>query len=67
VPNPYSVNLYENIQKLKLDVSQIAALHGQALSRSLTAHCNWTGSDAIAHPCGGADAASREQRPNGKE
>ncbi|MBF6648468.1 MBL fold metallo-hydrolase [Methylobacter sp. BlB1] len=28
VPNPYSVNLYENIQKLKLDVGQIAALHG---------------------------------------
>jgi hypothetical protein len=28
VPNPYSVNLYENIQKLKLDVDQIAALHG---------------------------------------
>ena len=27
-PNPYSVNLYENIQKLKLDVDQIAALHG---------------------------------------
>jgi glyoxylase-like metal-dependent hydrolase (beta-lactamase superfamily II) len=27
-PNPYSVNLYENIQRLKLDVSQIAALHG---------------------------------------
>lgn len=27
-PNPYSVNLYENIQKLKLDVGQIAALHG---------------------------------------
>ncbi len=26
--NPYSVNLYENIQKLKLDVNQIAALHG---------------------------------------
>lgn len=26
--NPYSVNLYENIQKLKLDVDQIAALHG---------------------------------------
>jgi len=26
--NPYSVNLYENIQKLKLDVGQIAALHG---------------------------------------
>jgi glyoxylase-like metal-dependent hydrolase (beta-lactamase superfamily II) len=27
-PNPYSVNLYENIQKLKLDVAQIAGLHG---------------------------------------
>ena len=27
-PNPYSVNLYENIQRLKLDVKQIAALHG---------------------------------------
>lgn len=27
-PNPYSVNLYQNIQKLKLDVNQIAALHG---------------------------------------
>ncbi|WP_333874027.1 MBL fold metallo-hydrolase [Methylobacter sp.] len=26
--NPYSVNLYQNIQKLKLDVGQIAALHG---------------------------------------
>jgi len=26
--NPYSLNLYENIQKLKLDVGQIAALHG---------------------------------------
>jgi hypothetical protein len=28
MPNPYSVNLYENIQRLKLDVKQIAALHG---------------------------------------
>jgi glyoxylase-like metal-dependent hydrolase (beta-lactamase superfamily II) len=27
-PNPYTVNLYENIQKLKLKVDQIAALHG---------------------------------------
>lgn len=27
-PNPYSVNLYENIQKLGLDVDKIAALHG---------------------------------------
>ncbi|PKD40969.1 MBL fold metallo-hydrolase [Methylomonas sp. Kb3] len=26
--NPYSLNLYETIQKLKLDVGQIAALHG---------------------------------------
>lgn len=28
VPNPYSVNLYQTIQKLKLDVAQIAGLHG---------------------------------------
>ena len=27
-PNPYSVNLFENIVRLKLDVAQIAALHG---------------------------------------
>jgi glyoxylase-like metal-dependent hydrolase (beta-lactamase superfamily II) len=27
-PNPYSVNLYENIRKLKLDVQTIAGLHG---------------------------------------
>lgn len=27
--NPYSVNLYDNIKKLKLDVEQIAALHGE--------------------------------------
>jgi glyoxylase-like metal-dependent hydrolase (beta-lactamase superfamily II) len=26
--NPYSLNLYENIQNLKLDVDQIAGLHG---------------------------------------
>ena len=31
-PNPFSVNLYENIQKLKLDVKQIAALHGPRLA-----------------------------------
>lgn len=30
-PNPYSVNLYENIQRLKLDVEKIAALHGPRL------------------------------------
>jgi glyoxylase-like metal-dependent hydrolase (beta-lactamase superfamily II) len=30
-PNPFSVNLYENIQRLKLDVRQIAALHGPRL------------------------------------
>ncbi len=29
--NPYSVNLYENIKKLKLDVNQIAGLHGRAV------------------------------------
>ena len=28
VPSPFAVNLYENIQQLKLDVRQIAALHG---------------------------------------
>jgi glyoxylase-like metal-dependent hydrolase (beta-lactamase superfamily II) len=28
VPNPYTVNLNENIERLKLDVRQIAALHG---------------------------------------
>lgn len=27
-PNPFAVNLYENIERLKLDVRQIAALHG---------------------------------------
>jgi glyoxylase-like metal-dependent hydrolase (beta-lactamase superfamily II) len=28
VPSPFAVNLYDNIQRLKLDVRQIAALHG---------------------------------------
>ena len=27
-PNPYTVNLYQNIQRLQLDVARIAALHG---------------------------------------
>jgi glyoxylase-like metal-dependent hydrolase (beta-lactamase superfamily II) len=27
-PSPFAVNLYENIQRLKLDVRQVAALHG---------------------------------------
>jgi glyoxylase-like metal-dependent hydrolase (beta-lactamase superfamily II) len=27
-PNPFAINLHENIQRLKLDVRQIAALHG---------------------------------------
>jgi hypothetical protein len=27
-PSPFAINLYENIQKLKLDVRQVAALHG---------------------------------------
>jgi glyoxylase-like metal-dependent hydrolase (beta-lactamase superfamily II) len=31
-PNPFSVNLYENIQRLKLDVKQIAAGHGPRLT-----------------------------------
>ncbi|RYZ97143.1 MAG: MBL fold metallo-hydrolase [Moraxellaceae bacterium] len=30
--NPYSKNLYENIQTLKLDVAQIAALHGPGVA-----------------------------------
>jgi glyoxylase-like metal-dependent hydrolase (beta-lactamase superfamily II) len=32
MPNPFSVNLNDNIQKLKLDVRQIAALHGPRLT-----------------------------------
>jgi hypothetical protein len=31
-PNPFSVNLNDNIQRLKLDVRQIAALHGPRVS-----------------------------------
>ena len=31
-PNPFSVNLYDNIQRLKLDVRQIAALHGPRIT-----------------------------------
>jgi glyoxylase-like metal-dependent hydrolase (beta-lactamase superfamily II) len=31
-PNPFSVNLLDNIQKLKLDVRQIAALHGPGVA-----------------------------------
>lgn len=27
-PNPFAVNLYDNIQKLKLNVAQVVALHG---------------------------------------
>ena len=27
-PNPYTVNLLRNVQRLQLDVAQIAALHG---------------------------------------
>lgn len=30
--NPYSVNLYQNIQKLRLDVDRIAALHGPRIT-----------------------------------
>ena len=32
IPNPYAVNLNENIQRLKLDVRQIAALHGRRVT-----------------------------------
>jgi hypothetical protein len=31
-PNPYSVNLYDNIKKLKLEVAQIAPLHGRLVT-----------------------------------
>ena len=31
VPNPFAVNLHDNIVRLKLDVKQIAALHGPRL------------------------------------
>jgi glyoxylase-like metal-dependent hydrolase (beta-lactamase superfamily II) len=31
-PSPFAVNLYDNIQKLKLDVRQIAALHGPGVA-----------------------------------
>jgi glyoxylase-like metal-dependent hydrolase (beta-lactamase superfamily II) len=31
-PNPFSVNLYDNIQKLGLDVERIAGLHGRVAS-----------------------------------
>jgi gluconolactonase len=31
-PNPFSVNLLENIERLKLDVAQIAPLHGRLVS-----------------------------------
>jgi glyoxylase-like metal-dependent hydrolase (beta-lactamase superfamily II) len=32
VPNPFSVNLYRNIESLKLDVAQIAPLHGRLVT-----------------------------------
>jgi glyoxylase-like metal-dependent hydrolase (beta-lactamase superfamily II) len=32
MPNPFSVNLHDNIQRLKLDVRQISALHGPRLA-----------------------------------
>jgi glyoxylase-like metal-dependent hydrolase (beta-lactamase superfamily II) len=32
VPSPFAVNLLENIQRLKLDVRQIAALHGPRIA-----------------------------------
>jgi glyoxylase-like metal-dependent hydrolase (beta-lactamase superfamily II) len=31
-PSPFAINLYENIQKLKLDVRQVAALHGPGVA-----------------------------------
>jgi len=31
-PNPWSVNLYDNIQRLKLDVNQIVPVHGRVVT-----------------------------------
>jgi glyoxylase-like metal-dependent hydrolase (beta-lactamase superfamily II) len=31
-PNPFSVNLYENLQRLQLKVDQIAPLHGRLVT-----------------------------------
>jgi glyoxylase-like metal-dependent hydrolase (beta-lactamase superfamily II) len=31
-PSPFAINLYDNIQRLKLDVRQIAALHGPGVA-----------------------------------
>ncbi|HEY3137081.1 MAG TPA: MBL fold metallo-hydrolase, partial [Blastocatellia bacterium] len=31
-PNPFTVNLYENLQRLKLEVNQIAPLHGRLVT-----------------------------------
>lgn len=31
-PNPFSVNLYDNIQRLKLDVNQIVPIHGRLVT-----------------------------------
>jgi glyoxylase-like metal-dependent hydrolase (beta-lactamase superfamily II) len=31
-PSPFAINLYENVQKLKLDVRQVAALHGPGVA-----------------------------------
>ena len=43
--NPFAVNLYDNIQRLKLDVKNIAALHGPRLATiaDLTAAVGTTG------------------------
>ena len=32
-PNPFTVNLHENLQRLKLDVDRIAPLHGRLVTR----------------------------------
>jgi len=32
-PNPYAVNLLDNVERLKLDVAQIAALHGPGVAK----------------------------------
>lgn len=54
-PNPYTVNLYENIQRLKLDVDRIAALHGPRLVTLADLRAA-IGTPTVAAAAGGATA-----------
>jgi hypothetical protein len=54
-PNPFSVNLHDNIQRLKLDVRQIAALHGPRITTMADLSA---GVGPTAAPCGKTHPAS---------